>query len=91
MQHWARVLPLQIMTVHYEDMVKDAEGRSRAMLEFLGVEWAPEVLRFHENRRTVRTASYAQVRRPIYATSVGRSERYAHRLGPLMALPRPGS
>jgi hypothetical protein len=56
------------------------------MLDFIDLPWAPEVLRFHENRRTVRTASYAQVRRPIYSTSVGRAERYSHRLGPLMGL-----
>ncbi len=87
MKHFSEVLPLQIQTVRYEDMVEDAEATSRSMLDFLGVEWAPEVLRFHENRREVGTASYAQVRRPIYRTSVGRSDRYAHRLGPLMALP----
>jgi tetratricopeptide (TPR) repeat protein len=86
MRHWARVLPLQILTVRYEDMVDDAEAQSRQMLDFIGLPWAPEVLRFHENRRTVRTASYAQVRRPIYSTSVGRAERYSHRLGPLMGL-----
>ena len=86
MKHWQEVLPLEIMTVRYEDLVADAENVSRRMLDFLGMDWAPQVLRFHENRRTVKTASYAQVRRPLYSTSVGRSERYAHRLGPLMTL-----
>jgi hypothetical protein len=81
------VLPLQVMTVRYEQLVEDPEGMSRRLLDFLGVDWAPEVLRFHENQRTVRTSSYAEVRRPIYRTSVGRAERYAHRLGPLMTLP----
>jgi tetratricopeptide (TPR) repeat protein len=87
MKHWSRVLPLQVMTVRYEQLVEDPEGMSRRLLDFLGVDWAPEVLRFHENQRTVRTSSYAEVRRPIYRTSVGRAERYAHRLGPLMMLP----
>jgi len=87
MSHWMKVLPLEIMTVRYEDMVADSESASREMLEFVGVEWDAQVLRFHENTRTVRTASYAQVRRPIYQTSVGRAERYAHRLGPLLSLP----
>jgi hypothetical protein len=87
MKHWSEVLPLQVMTVRYEHLVEDPEGMSRRLLDFLGVDWAPEVLRFHENQRTVRTSSYAEVRRPIYRTSVGRAQRYAHRLGPLMMLP----
>jgi tetratricopeptide (TPR) repeat protein len=89
MKHWEEVLPVEIMTVRYEEVVADVEQASRQMLAFLGIAWAPEVLRFHENQRTVRTASYAQVRRPIYSTSIGRGERYAHHLGPLMALHTP--
>jgi hypothetical protein len=86
MEHWASVLPVPMMTVRYEDMVKDTEGTSRKLLDFLGLDWDASVLRFHENDRVVRTASYAQVRQPIYTTSVGRAERYRHRLGPLVAL-----
>jgi len=43
------------------------------------------VLRFHESRRAVRTASFAQVRRPLHAGSVGRAQAYRAWLGPLEA------
>lgn len=33
-------------------------------------------LRFLENTRTVSTASYGQVRKPIYASSIGKWKRY---------------
>jgi hypothetical protein len=42
-------------------------------------------LAFHENRRSIRTASVTQVRKPIYASSVGRWRHYEKHLAPLMA------
>jgi DNA-binding IclR family transcriptional regulator len=42
------------------------------------------VLRFYESRRPVRTASYVQVRQPIYKTAVGRARRYQRHLEPLL-------
>jgi hypothetical protein len=56
------------------------------MLGFLGREWDASVLDFHKNERLVATASYAQVRQPVYSSSVGKAERYRHRIGELVAL-----
>jgi hypothetical protein len=42
-------------------------------------------LEFHRSERSVRTASFAQVRRPLYPTSVGRWRSYEPFLGPLVA------
>jgi hypothetical protein len=41
---------------------------------------------FHENPRVVNTASRDQVRKPFYATSVGRWKHYEKHLGPLLSL-----
>ena len=46
--------------------------------------WEEACLRFHENRRTVRTASVNQVRQPIYQTSKGRWKAHARHLEPLL-------
>jgi hypothetical protein len=67
-------------------MVADAEGEARKLLAHLGLPWDPACLAFHENDRPVRTASAAQVRRPIYKTSVARWKRFEPHLGPLMDL-----
>ena len=55
------------------------------MAAFVGLDWEAAMLRFHESDRAVNTASYAQVRRPIYRSSVGRADAYAAHLGPLRA------
>ena len=83
MDHWRRVLSLPMHTVRYEELVASPETRTRALLEFLDLPWDDACLRFHETARPVRTASYAQVRRPIYRASVGRHRHYARWLAPL--------
>ena len=86
MAHWKSVLSLPILDVRYEDVVADAEGQTRRMLDFLKLPWADSCLSFHENRRQVATASKDQVRQPLYKTSVQRWKRYEKNLGPLLDL-----
>ena len=62
----------------------DVEGRTRDLLRFLGLPWNEACLDFHKSDRVVNTASYAQVRRPIYRSSMGRAERYRPFLDPFM-------
>jgi len=77
-------LDLRILDVDYEELVNDLENVSRQMVEFLGLEWDPGCLKFHQNPRLVRTASHAQVKRPVYTTSVGRADRYRQHLSQLI-------
>ncbi|MGH8306698.1 MAG: sulfotransferase [Gammaproteobacteria bacterium] len=84
MRHWHTVLPLgRMLEVRYEDVVMDIEGQARKLLTYCGLPWDDACLRFYEASRPVRTASLAQVRQPIYASSVGRWKRYEKYLDPL--------
>jgi tetratricopeptide (TPR) repeat protein len=84
MTHWARVLPLPVFELRYEDLTADQEAVSRRLVEFCGLEWDERCLRFHESRRAVRTVSALQVHRPLYRSAVGRWKRYEKYLGPLI-------
>ncbi len=84
MQHWHEVLPGVVHDVRYEDFVADQEGRSRALMDYLGLPWDDRVLAFHEANRPVRTASAAQVRQPMYKGSVDLWTRYGDKLKPLL-------
>jgi tetratricopeptide (TPR) repeat protein len=87
MRHWRRVLPPgSILEVRYEDMVADTEGQARRLLQYLGLPWDPRCLAFHQNQRVVRTASAAQVRRPVYRSSVARWKRFQAHLQPLLQI-----
>jgi tetratricopeptide (TPR) repeat protein len=83
-RHWKAVLPPQaLLEVHYEDIVADQAGQSRRLIDFLGLPWEDEVLRFHESAAPAATASAVQIRRPVYASSVGKWRVHAERLAPL--------
>jgi len=86
MEAWRILLPPgRMLEVRYEGVVADLEGQARRIVEYCGLDWDPTCLEFHRNSRTVRTASMAQVRRPLYKSSVGRWRAYERFLGPLLA------
>jgi hypothetical protein len=84
--HWLWVVPLEILTIDYEQLVSDPEAESRRLIEFLGLEWEPACLDFHLTERPVVTPSAWQVRQPLYTRSVGRWRSYARHLAPLLDL-----
>lgn len=86
MAHWHAVLDDAILPVRYEDLVHDTEGQAKGVLDYLGLPWDARCLDFHRNPRRVNTASAAQVRKPIYTSSVKRWQRFAQHLGPLQQL-----
>src|SRR4029078_5969907 len=85
MEHWLEVLPEGFLTtVQYEDVVADTEKEAKRLIEFLGLPWNPKCVDFHKSDRPVKTASVAQVRKPIYKTSVKRWKKYGDGLQPLV-------
>jgi tetratricopeptide (TPR) repeat protein len=86
MEHWHNVLPAgRILDVRYEEVVADLEAQARRIVAHCELQWDPRCLAFHETDRPVRTASAAQVRRPLYRSAIGRSRIYHSFLTPLRA------
>ena len=85
MAYWKSTLPGFIYDFSYERLVSDQENQIRALLDYCHLPWDEACLDFHRTRRQVRTASNAQVRRPIYKDSVKLWKRYENQLEPLRA------
>jgi len=83
MAHWQQVLPGSILRLQHEDVVEDLEGSVRRLLAFCGLEFEPQCVAFHENRRSVRTASSEQVRRPINREGLEQWKHFEPWLAPL--------
>ena len=83
MEHWRDTLPGFIYDHSYEELVKSEKEQVSKLLQFCGLDWDDACLDFHKTRRKVRTASNAQVRRPIYTDSVQLWKRYEKQLEPL--------
>jgi hypothetical protein len=88
-EHYREQLDLNYLEIRYEDLVEDQEKQVRRMLQFVGVEFDPGCLAFHENRRYARTASYAQVTERLYGRSVHRYRNYRKHLDQAIVILRP--
>jgi Flp pilus assembly protein TadD len=85
MDHWRCLIPADIlMDLAYEDLVGDFDGQARRLLAHCGLPWDDRCRDFHQTRRTVRTASAAQVRQPLYQHGVGRWHDFAPFAQPLL-------
>jgi len=84
MDHWHEVLPGKVLDVHYEETVTDLEGQVARILDHCGLPFEEQCLRFHETKRTVKTASSEQVRQPIYTGGMGKWRKFESHLGDWM-------
>jgi tetratricopeptide (TPR) repeat protein len=91
MRHWESLRILPIFNIQYEDMVQNQEARSRELIEFLGLKWNDQALKFYETKRSVATASYDQVRQKMYTQSMQRWKNYEKHLDPLIKALEPVS
>ena len=81
MEHWRACLPLAMLELDYEELVRDFEGGARELVRFAGLDWSPRCLA--RGNGAVHTASAWRVRAPVDASSIGRWRRYAAQLAPL--------
>ena len=74
--------PERVRIQSYEKLLGDPEAQTRELLAFCGLEFDRACLRPHDTSRTIRTASAAQVRKPLARGAIA-SDRYGVLLDPL--------
>ena len=84
MEFWQSSLEVQILELSYESLVKDQLAVSKSIMEFCDLEWNKSCLEFYKSKRISNTASYNQVRKPIYTKSVRRRDKYAAHIDELL-------
>jgi tetratricopeptide (TPR) repeat protein len=84
MKHWHDVFPGKIHDISYEALTADPEPEIRRLLEACELEWQAGCLSFHRTPGLVKTASFYQVRQPMYTRSVGLWKKYEAFLQPLL-------
>jgi hypothetical protein len=72
------------LEVAYEDVVADLDGQVERLLDFCGLPFEEACLNFQDNASPVATASAAQVRQPLYSSSVGRWRKYRPAIDPAL-------
>jgi len=84
MDHWQDLFDGQIHHLDYESLVDNQDGETRRLLNYCGLDWDERCLAFQGSKQAVTSLSAAQVRRPVYTTSVGRWKPYEPYLSELI-------
>jgi hypothetical protein len=74
---WEKDSRINIFDLVYEDLIDDKLVQTKRLLEFCDLDWDENCLSFHKNKKAVSTASLAQVRQPIYNSSVEKWKSYS--------------
>ncbi len=77
MKYWIKKYNKKIFKMDYENLITNKELETKKLLKFCNLDWDDNCLNFHKNKRPVSTASLAQVRQPLYKSSVEKWKNYS--------------
>ena len=86
MLHWSKIYKNKFYEIDYEKLVKNKDEEIKNILKYLDLDWDENCLNFHKNKRSVSTASLAQIRKPIYNSSVEKWKNYNLELSSLIKM-----
>ena len=76
MEYWRKKFPNNIYDLNYEKLIKNPEIEIKNMIKFCDLEWQDKCLDFHKTKRSIKTLSVAEARKPIYKSSLSGSSNY---------------
>lgn len=83
MDHWNKVLPGEIHSIKYEEVVNNTEESIKKLLDYCKLPFEKNCLEFYNNKRSVKTPSAEQVRQPIFTSGMEYWKNYEHHLDDL--------
>lgn len=84
MRHWHDSLPGAIYDIRYESLTANPDSEIRNLLAACELDFEESCRAFDKTDAIVRTASAAQVRQPMYTSSVGLWKKYEKYLQPML-------
>ena len=76
MDHWNKVLPNQILSVNYEDLINNFEDTVKVILDYCKLPFEDACIEFYKSKRSIKTPSAQQVRQPIYTSGLDYWKNY---------------
>ena len=76
MDFWHQLFPGQIFDMYYERLTENQRDSTTKLLEYCGLGFQEACINFHENDRTIKTASSQQVKKKMYQGSSEKWKRY---------------
>ena len=76
MDYWNKVLPNQILSINYEDVINNFDESVNKILDYCEIPFEQQCLEFYKSKRSVKTPSAEQVRQPIYKSGLDYWKNY---------------
>jgi hypothetical protein len=86
MTFWKSEFGDKIYDISYEDLIENQDTEVRKLLKYCELDWDENCMTFYKNKKSVATASLAQVRSPIYNSSVQKWKNYSSELNELLQI-----
>ena len=83
MSFWKEEFKDDIFELNYEDLINDSNKKIRDLIKFCGLKWEDQCLQYHKNKRSIKTVSFLQARKPIYKDSLKGSKKFLEYLSEL--------
>ena len=74
---WSGLFKNKIYNIEYENLIENNEVEIKNLLNYCDLEWDENCMTFYKNKKSVSTASLAQVRSPIYKSSIEKWKNYS--------------
>jgi tetratricopeptide (TPR) repeat protein len=77
--HFREIITLSHLDIRYEDTVQNFEFEAKRIIDYLGLDWEPEISQFHQvaKDRVIATPSYVAVTEPVHTRAIGRWRNYS--------------
>ena len=76
MKYWNEKLKNQIFEVKYENLINNPERQIKELINFCELQWQDNCLEFYKNKKSIKTVSFTQARKPIYKDSIKTTLNY---------------
>ena len=73
---WKKKIPGFIFDCKYENLITDSKVEIEKLLNFCDLSWNDDCLKFYNTKRPIKTVSVAQVRQPLYKSSISSNKNF---------------
>ncbi len=83
MKFWKDEFGADIFELKYEDLINNSDQKIKSLIKYCGLSWENQCLEFYNNKKSIKTVSFLQARKPIYKDSLKGSNKYEKYLSQL--------
>jgi len=73
---WKNLFYKDIYDLNYNSLIKNPNKEIKKIINFCQLDWDANCLKHELNSKSIKTASFAQARKPIYKSAINSSENY---------------